>query len=131
MKTLAILSLLVFSLSATVFAQTLPQTVVCVEKKGLSTTLLTLDLMATEGRVPMYKITLMTDGEVYYNLESYLEKSDASAFSVRADLEDEEMSDMLVYAGYSKKSGEAYFQMAANNGMSPLPGKFFSNCKSF
>lgn len=130
MKAFVTLVFLVISINS--FASTpKPKTVVCVEKTGSKTSVLVLDLAPNEGVVPNYDLTYMVNGKVYLSFETSLKETSDNSFSVQGYINDNHRSDVIGYAGYDLKTGKGYYQEAANDGMSPLPGSHFSSCKSF
>lgn len=83
-------------------------------------------LTPTEATVPIYNVKLSQHGRVYKQFNAH-QKTD-SRRDFQAQGYDTEYTDTILYVGYSYSSREGYYQQAANNGMSPLPGTFFSNC---
>jgi hypothetical protein len=131
MKNFAILAVVMFSMNAFSFAPKLPKAVVCVEKKGLNTSVLILDLLANEGVVKNYKLTRLSNGQILYSFTTRVKELSDTSLSVEGYINNPDRSDVIGYAGYDFETGKGYYQEAANDGMSPLPGFRFSSCKSF
>lgn len=108
-----------------------PSDVVCVKNDGDKQSTLILNRSMNEGRVPNYNLTYVVNGHVYLHFETSLRKSDERQFQVEGYISDTERRDVIGYAGYDLKTGKGYYQEAANDGMSPLPGTSFPSCKAF
>ena len=108
----------------------LPKSMVCVKSVDGMNLILVLTLSPNEGVIPNYDLTYIANGKVFLNFETALvvDKLSDDLFMVKGYINEPQRSDVLGYAGYQKSRGGFYYE-AANDGMSPMPGRNFSDCK--
>lgn len=108
--------------SLTSFAS-LPEFIKCKNERGLS---MELTLTPLEATIPIYKLTLSFQGTQIESFNAELRENSDYRFMVEA-LQEE--GSKLVSAGVLfTDNTQGFYQEAANNGLSPLPGVAFQNC---
>jgi hypothetical protein len=110
-------------LASPVFAAQLPTLIHCSGANGAE---LTIKLAPYEATIPIYQVSLNYQGRRYKSFEGALKVNTDKLFYVEAS--DSEQDGMILTAGYDLARNEGFYQMSANDGMSPLPPAYYSTC---
>lgn len=110
-------------LLATPAFATLPKFINCENERGV---VLEVSFTPHEAAIPIYEVQLKYQGKVRERHELALTKNSTSRFQLEGHFEGR--AGWLVYIGLDRSNNEVSYYKAANGGMSPLPGLFFTNC---